>query len=86
MIQLGLQRVAQGPRTPNARDAEGKSLLYHAADQGHVEPMRLLLEAGAEIDAPGSQLFGEAPLHKAAEVGTLRQCVFWFKVVHRRCA
>ena len=68
---VGLQELLKGPRSPNARDAEGKSLLYHAADQGHVEPMRLLLEAGAEIDAPGSQLFGEAPLHKAAEGGHL---------------
>ena len=68
---VGLQELLKGPRSPNARDAEGKSLLYHAADQGHVEPMRLLLEASAEIDAPGSQLFGEAPLHKAAEGGHL---------------
>ena len=38
--------------------------------------MRLLLEAGAEIDAPGLQLFGEAPLHKTAEGGHLEAVRF----------
>ena len=67
---VGLQELLKGPRSPNARDAEGKSLLYHAADQGHVEPMRLLLEAGAEIDAQTARE-KMAPLHKAAEGGHL---------------
>ena len=67
---VGLQELLKGPRSPNARDAEGKSLLYHAADQGHVEPMRLLLEAGAEIDAQTARE-KMAPLHKAADCGHL---------------
>ena len=65
---VGLQELLKGPRSPNARDAEGKSLLYHAADQGHVEPMRLLLEACAEID-PQSKQPAFATLHVAARNG-----------------
>ena len=72
---VGLQKLLKGPRSPNARDAEGKSLLYHAADQGHVEPMRLLLEAGAEIDAPSREL-QTAPLHMAAVGGHLEAVRF----------
>ena len=44
--------------------------LHYAAKKGHVEPMCLLLEAGAEIDAP-SRTLARAPLHMAAECGHL---------------
>eukprot|EP00435_Cladocopium_sp_Y103_P040063 s837_g10.t2 len=65
-----LEQLLKGPQSPNTRDAEGKTLFYHAADQGHVEPMRLLLEASAEIDTQ-STAFKMAPLHAAAESGHL---------------
>ena len=41
---VSLEKLLKCPRSPNTRDAEGKTLLYHAAEHGHVEPMRLLLE------------------------------------------
>eukprot|EP00435_Cladocopium_sp_Y103_P009077 s4455_g2.t1 len=62
---IGLEQLLKCPRSPNTRDAEGMTPLYHAAECGHVEPMRLLVESGAEIDALSTGL-RMAPLHMAA--------------------
>lgn len=46
-----LEELLQRPRNPNFT-ADGITLLHHAAANGHIEPTRLLLEAGAFKDAP----------------------------------
>ena len=42
----------------------GMTPLYHAAEHGHLEAMRLLVESGAEIDTLSTRL-QMAPLHIA---------------------
>ena len=61
-----LEKMLQRPRNPNFRDERGWSPLHYAAANGHVEPMRLLLEASAEKDARGTSPQGWTPLHIAA--------------------
>ena len=68
---VSLEKLLKSPRSPNTRDAEGQTPLHHAAEHGHVEPMRLLLEAGAEIDTPS-----KTPLHAAVESGHLEAVRF----------
>jgi len=68
---VSLEKLLKCPRSPNTRDAEGQTPLHHAAEHGHVEPMRLLLEAGAEIDTPS-----KTPLHAAVESGHLEAVRF----------
>lgn len=65
---VSLEKLLKCPRSPNTRDAEGQTPLHHAAEHGHVEPMRLLLEACAEID-PQSKQPAFATLHVAARNG-----------------
>lgn len=48
-------------------DEHGFTALYHAAMFGHVEVMRLVLAAGADIGA--ADLGGLTPLHIACEKG-----------------
>jgi len=72
---VGLEQLLKRPQNPNTRDPEGMPPLHHAAEDGHVEPMRLLLEAGAEIDATCEE-HEMAPLHKAAHNGHLEAVRF----------
>ena len=57
-----LEKMLQCPRNPNFRDETGWSPLHYAAANGHVEAMRLLLEAGAEKDARDTRPSGWTPL------------------------
>lgn len=67
---LALEALLKQPRSPNVLDTCGETALRHAARHGHVEVLRLLLEAGAQIDASRE---GElTALHDAAENGQLR--------------
>ena len=71
---IGLEQLLKRPQNPNTRD-ECMTPLHHAAEHGHVEPMRLLLEAGAEIDAQREEE-EMAPLHNAAHMGHLEAVRF----------
>ena len=42
---VALEQLLQLPRNPNEVDKDGKTPLFHAAMQGHVQPMGLLMEA-----------------------------------------
>eukprot|EP00435_Cladocopium_sp_Y103_P072762 s30_g41.t1 len=65
-VELLLHR----PQDPETRDAEGKAALHFAAEEGHLQCVELLLEAGARLDLQ-QELTGTAPLHLAAEQGHL---------------
>ena len=49
---VALEQLLQRPRNPNEANQDGKTALFHAAEQGHVQPVELLLEAGAKTDEP----------------------------------
>eukprot|EP00435_Cladocopium_sp_Y103_P062025 s1576_g23.t1 len=68
---VALERLLQHPRDPNVKDRCGLTPLHRAAWNGHVEPMRLLLEAGAQKDAPTTGNLAMSPLHLAARSGCL---------------
>eukprot|EP00435_Cladocopium_sp_Y103_P071220 s401_g37.t1 len=59
--------LLQRPRDPNVTDDRGNMPLHHAAHGGHLEPIRLLLEAGADINSKGE--LGKMPIHVAASHG-----------------
>ena len=42
---VSLEQLLKRPRNPNTRDRYGHRPLHRAGEQGHVEAMRLLLEA-----------------------------------------
>ena len=46
---------------------DGQTALYHAADGGHVNCMKLLLQAGATVNQ--TYLDGDTPLHVTADKG-----------------
>ena len=68
---VALEQLLKCLQSPNVKVQSCVTPLHYAAKKGHVEPMCLLLEAGAEIDAP-SRTLGRAPdTHMAAECGHL---------------
>ncbi len=51
----------------DARDADGSSPLHCAAWKGHVEVVRALIDAGADVNALNqNDHYGTTPLHAAA--------------------
>ena len=49
----------------NAKDNNGETPLHSAADAGHADIIRALVELGADINAQDED--GETPLHRARE-------------------
>ncbi len=52
------------------RDSNGNSALHYAAIRGHGGMVRMLIEAGAEVDVVNDR--GRTPLHEAASAGNAR--------------
>jgi RNA polymerase sigma factor (sigma-70 family) len=55
------------PGLARATDATGMTALHHAAERGATEVARLLIAAGADVNARDAQ--GEAPLDRAGHAG-----------------
>ena len=77
---IELESLLKKPLNPNVRDEHGTTPLHCAAERGHVESLRLLIEAGAEKDARDQgpdrsrgmmPLHGATPLYIAAQNGHL---------------
>ena len=49
---LRLEDLLQRPRNPSETNKDGATPLLYAAEQGHVQAMQMLLEAGAKTDMP----------------------------------
>ena len=64
-----LEALLRRPRTPCVIDDNGRTPLHHAAENGLVEPMRLLLAAGAARDAQDTAPECWTPLLLAAMGG-----------------
>ena len=58
------------PQDPSASNAIGQTALHFAAESGHLECVRLLLEAGANCNLAGGQ-HGLRPLHCAVASGNV---------------
>ena len=59
-----LEELLRRPHVPNVKCPEGWTLLHHAAENGNLECVNLLLEAGAKSDEMPED--GGTPLHLAA--------------------
>eukprot|EP00435_Cladocopium_sp_Y103_P017390 s88_g4.t1 len=68
---VSLEKLLKSPRDPNVIHAVGFTPLHAVAIQGHLEAVRLLLEAGAELETRITAIDGTVPLHLAACYGHL---------------
>ena len=63
---VALEQLLQRPRNPNEANNDGKTPLFYAAEQRHIQLVELLLEAGAKTDEPEFAR-GWTPLLTAAQ-------------------
>lgn len=73
---VALEALLRCPRDPNVTGPHDLTPLHHAAGHGYIQPMQLLLEAAAKIDARSSGVHGMTPLHLAAGGGHLEAVGF----------
>lgn len=66
---LRMDELLRSLRDPNQKDEKGYTPLLHAALEGDLGPVWLLIEAGADIDARNTELGGMGPMHLAAMSG-----------------
>jgi hypothetical protein len=62
-----VQELLRSGNDPNEADYEKRTPLFHAIDQGDVQTIRLLLQAGATPAIP--DMSGTPPLHEAMRMG-----------------
>ena len=62
--------IAEG-RSPDAFDELAKTPLHYAAGHGRIDIMRLLLEAGADVNAHDASRIGNTPLGEVAATCSL---------------
>ena len=62
---IALVEEAKAEYKINAKDTEGRTALHYAAKHGHPEAVRILLDAGAEVDIEAKKY--KRPLHYAVE-------------------
>lgn len=63
----------KGDISVHSRDGAGDTLLHHACRYGDLESARILIDAGADVNATGEH--GATPLHMAAKNGTSPELV-----------
>eukprot|EP00435_Cladocopium_sp_Y103_P064356 s175_g26.t1 len=68
---IELESLLRKPLNPNVRDENGTMPLHWAAKRGHVESLKLLIEAGTEKDVRDQGPERMTPLHWAAQEGHL---------------
>lgn len=68
------ERLADDPGRATAFGADGFTALHLAAFFGKVEIARVLLDAGARVDADGRNAFANQPLHAAAAGRHIEVC------------
>ncbi len=62
------------PSLAHAWSADGFTALHFAAYLGGVGPVRVLLDAGAHVDAVARNAMQVQPLHSAAALGDVEAC------------
>ena len=79
-VAAGLRRLKDASQLLTA-DAESRHrALALAAQHGHLEVVRLLLDAGEDPNRynPAGNHAHSTPLHQAVLAGTLRLCAYWW--------
>lgn len=80
--------LGTGYLDPTEQDEHGKTPLHYAAQEGHWEALRLLLQAGAEVDFVANPTERITPLHLAcrwARLDCVLELLRWGANLDARC-